>query len=312
MERASAYVFLPQIGQSYPVLRERARLIERLGFDGLWLVDHFWAQGYPEADFLEAWTAVAALAEATSRLRLGVLVTCNSYRHPAVLAKIAATADHVAGGRIELGIGAGWMEEEYRAYGIPFPPVAQRLEQLGEALAVIRSLFRNRRTTFDGRHYRLRNAPFQPKPVQECLPITIGGSGTRIMMRLVARYADRWNCPMPAAPRLCEHLAALRRYCAEIGRPPEAIVISEQVAVVVGADEGDVREKRAEAERTIGGFVDLDTMAVTGTPAAVVEVLRERMALGVRDFAVLFGDLAGPDSLELFARTVLPKLTVAT
>jgi len=150
-----------------PVLRGAARracAIESLGFDALWIVDHMWARGLPDVDFLEGWSSIAALAEATSRLRLGVLVTCNSYRNPGMLAKTVATADHISAGRIELGLGAGWMEEEYRAYGFDFPPISTRLKQLEEALGIITGLFTKHRTSLDGSHYRFVNAPFEPKP----------------------------------------------------------------------------------------------------------------------------------------------------
>jgi len=310
MTRASVFLFLPQGALDYPLLRERAGLAESFGYDGLWLVDHMWARGMPEAAFLDGWTVLSSLAEATDKLRLGVLVSCNSYRNPGMLAKIATTADHISDGRIELGLGAGWMEEEYLAYGIEFPSIAARLEQLGESLEIIRRLTTQARTSFDGRHYRFCEAPFEPKPLQTPLPITLGGSGTRVMMRLVARYAQRWNCPMPAAPRLEEHLRALEEHCRNEGRSLNDIIISEQVAIVLGRNEAEVADKRALAESMIGGFVDLETMAICGTPPQVVAALKQKMQAGVRDFALLFGDLGLPDSIELFASAVLPKLSV--
>ncbi len=309
MRNATVSVFLPQGALDYAALKQRARDVEALGYEGLWLVDHMWARGAPDVDFLEGWTTITALAEATERLRLGVLVTCNSYRNPGILAKIVATADHVSGGRIELGLGAGWMEEEYRAYGFEFPPLGVRLAQLGESLAIVRSLFEQPRTTYEGRYYRFADAPFEPKPLQRPLPITLGGAGPRVMMKLVARYAQRWNCPMPAAGRLAEHLEALERHCQTEGRPRSEIAISEQVAVVLAADETALRGKRELAQMLIGGFVDLDTMAVCGTPDQVAAALHRKQAAGVEDFAVLFGDLGMPETLELFAREVLPALT---
>ena len=305
---APCFVFTPQVGASYASFRERVRSAENAGFDGFWVVDHMWGRGAPDVPCLEGWSLLAALAEATTRIRLGVLVTCNSYRNPGMLAKAAATADHVSGGRIELGMGAGWMDEEYRAYGFEFPDVPTRLAQLGEALDVVTGLFSQRRTTVAGRHYRFTDAPFEPKPLQRPLPITIGGAGPKVLMRLVARYAQRWNCPMPAALRLEEHLTALARHCADIGRDPREVIVSEQIAVVVAKDDAALREKRAFAERAIGGFVDIEQMAVCGTPNAVVDRLAEKIERGVRDFAVLFGDYGAPDSLALFAERVRPEL----
>ena len=307
--RPGLSVFLPQAALSYPTLRDRARTVEALGYDAFWIVDHMWARGLPDVDFLEAWTTVAALAEATSRLRLGVLVTCNAYRNPGMLAKSVTTADHVSGGRIELGLGAGWMEEEYRAYGFEFAPIATRLAQLEEALEVISSLFTKHRTSFEGRYYRFYNAPFAPKPVQTVLPITLGGSGTRVFMRLVARFASRWNCPMPAAAKVEEHVQALARHCEAVDRDPADIIISEQTCVVLGRDEREYRDKLALAKTMVGGWIDLDTMALHGTPERVADGLRSKMKRGVKDFAIVFGDLGMPETLELFMREVAPLLT---
>lgn len=302
------FVFTPQVGAGYQGLRERARAAEATGFDGFWLVDHMWGRGAPDLPCLDGWSLVAALAEATTTLRLGVLVTCNSYRSPGMLAKAAVTADHASGGRVELGLGAGWMEEEYRAYGFNFPGIGTRLAQLGESLEVITRLFTHRRTSIDGRFYRYDDAPFEPKPVQKPLPITLGGAGPKILMKLVARYAQRWNCPMPAAARLEEHVAALASHCSDLGRDPSEIVVSEQVAVIIGKDDASLRAKREAAERAIGGFVDIERMAVCGTPAAVIDQLAAKVERGVRDFAILFGDLGAAESLELFATRVRPAL----
>jgi len=247
-DHAKCSLFLPQAMLSYAQLLERTRLVEKLGYEGMWVVDHMWAGGMPELDFLEGWTAIAGLAAQTQRLRLGVLVTCNSYRNPGMLAKSVATADHISAGRIELGIGAGWMEAEYRAYGYDFPSIGVRLAQLEESLEIITQLFTRERTSFAGKHYTFTDAPFAPKPVQEPLPITIGGGGTRVLMRLVARYAARWNCPMPTAVRLTEHLEALAAHCDAIGRDPSEITIGEQVAVVLGRDDADLK-KQTRARR---------------------------------------------------------------
>jgi F420-dependent oxidoreductase-like protein len=302
-------LFVPQAGFDYATLRERAVLAESLAFAGLWTVDHMWARGAPNVPFLDGWTVIAALAEATARLRLGVLVTCNSYRNPGILAKTVATSDHISRGRIELGVGAGWMQEEYAAYGFPFPPVRTRLSQLEESLEIITRLFSQPRTSFDGEHYRFDDAPFEPKPLQRPLPITIGGAGPRVLMRLVARYAHRWNCPMPAAARLGEHLDALARHCEEIGRDPRDVIVSEQIAVVIGTDTADLTKQIEIARRRIGGFVDLETMAICGTADTVVERLLGKIRNGVNDFAVLLGDLGTPRSLQLFAERVAPHLT---
>jgi F420-dependent oxidoreductase-like protein len=309
-DKATVSLFIPQAATAYSAIRQRAQLAETLGYRGYWVVDHVIAGGAPDLDFLEGWTTVAGLAEATETLRIGVLVTCNSFRNPGMLAKAVATADHISNGRVELGMGAGWMEEEYRAYGFDFPSVGVRLAQLGESLEVITSLFANERTTFNGEHYTFRDAPFAPKPLQSPLPITIGGGGKRVLMRLVAKYAQCWNCSMPTVPDMADHLDALQRHCDAVDRNFDDILISEQAAVVIGADEADYKQKRELANMVIGGFVDIDEMAVCGTPDQVTESLRNKMRAGVRDFTIVFGDFGQADTLELFAERVLPQLEI--
>jgi F420-dependent oxidoreductase-like protein len=306
--RATFSLFLPQAGLSWPTLRDRARLLEELGYDGLWLVDHFWANGMPDLDFLEGWTTLAALAGATTKLRLGLMVTCNSYRSPALLAKMVATVDQISGGRLELGIGAGWMDVEYKAYGYDFPPMGVRLDQLEEGLEVITRMLGENRASFHGRHYRIEDAPNNPKPVQATLPITIGGAGEKRLLRLVARHAHRWNCPMNSAHEVERLRAVLAGHCRDVGRNVDEIVVSEQCMVVIGADEEAFQAKLGMAKAVLGGFADIDKVAVAGTPGRVIDGLRAKVARGVTDFAVMFGDLGQEDSLALFAREVMPAL----
>jgi F420-dependent oxidoreductase-like protein len=309
-KQADCSVFTPQAATSYADIKERVLTAEQHGFSGYWLVDHMWAKGIPDLDFHEGWTTVAGLAEATEKIRLGVLVTCNGYRNPGMLAKSVATADHISNGRIELGIGAGWMEEEYAAYGYDFPSIAMRLKQLEESLEIITRLFTEKRTTFEGRHYTFRDAPFAPKPVQQPMPITIGGGGVKVVMRLVAKYAHRWNCPMHTVDKIAEHRDALAKHCEKIGRDPGQIVISEQVGCVIGSDEKDYQSKRELAQMLLGSFGDIDEIAVNGTPDRVVEGFRKKMEAGVTEFTILFGDFGTAETLELFATEVMPKLSL--
>jgi alkanesulfonate monooxygenase SsuD/methylene tetrahydromethanopterin reductase-like flavin-dependent oxidoreductase (luciferase family) len=181
----------------------------------VWLDDHYYSVLRPRAEAqLEAWTLLAALARETRRTRVGVLVTCNSYRNPALLAKMAATVDVLSGGRLIHGIGAGWFADEYEGYGYEFPDVATRLAQLDESLRVQRLLWAAERPSFDGRSYRLREAWCEPRPVQRPHPpILIGGGGEKILLRLVARHAAMWNCPGEPA-ELARKIATLRAHCA--------------------------------------------------------------------------------------------------
>ncbi|HEX7471931.1 MAG TPA: LLM class flavin-dependent oxidoreductase [Candidatus Limnocylindrales bacterium] len=185
--------FLSQASHSWAEVLADFVQAEELGFDHAWLVDHFVdTDGSPDLPCLEAWTLLAALAMKTSRIRLGVLVSSNTFRHPALLAKEAVTVDHVSGGRLILGIGTGWHEDEHRRFGIDLPPVGERVDRLEEAIVLIRSLMSQERTTFEGRHYRLDDAPFEPRPVQPHIPLLIAAHRPR-MLRLAARYADQWD-----------------------------------------------------------------------------------------------------------------------
>src|SRR5687767_11025331 len=177
-------------------LRSLWQHIEQLDFDWISIWDHFYAADTTgDPNCLEAVAAHAALACATTRVRCGSLVYCAGYRHPAVLAKAITTIDHLSGGRVDVGMGAGWSELEYRAYGIPFPPIGTRMRLLEEAVTCVRSLLRNEATDFDGAHFHLTDARNEPRPVQAALPIWIGGGGERHTLRIAAQYADGWNIP---------------------------------------------------------------------------------------------------------------------
>src|SRR5882762_2883096 len=185
----------PAAGWSYSQLQDLARAAEKSGFASFWVSDHFFGgpRGMPDRNCLEAWTLLAALARDTTRIRLGVLVAAVQYRNPALQAKMAASVDHISGGRLEFGVGAGWKEEEYRAYGYDFPPPGDRVDQLREGLEITRRLWQEDRATFHGKHYRIDDAVCAPKPTQRPRPpIWIGGAGPRVM-RLAARYADGFD-----------------------------------------------------------------------------------------------------------------------
>jgi F420-dependent oxidoreductase-like protein len=214
-----------------PQLVEQWQRAEALGFDSIWLFDHFHAlYGDPDGPCHEASTLFAALALSTSRVEIGVLVYGNTHRHPAILAKEVATVDHLAGGRAILGIGAGWNEREHAAYGIPFPSAGERVERLDEALDIISRLFTERRTTYEGRYYQLKDAPFNPKPLRAKLPILIGGNRPR-MLKVVAKHADLWDTSR-SPEEVRAGLAQVRAHCAAIGRDPSEIAVS----VSLGAD----------------------------------------------------------------------------
>lgn len=230
-----------KLSQNAPIHEYRAvwRIADEAGFDSLWNMDHLATLGGdPTGDIFEAWTLLAAMAETTSRVRIGCTVTGNTYRHPGVLAKMAATVDHLSGGRLEFGLGAGWAENEHTMLGLEFGTVGDRMDRLEEACQIIRSLWTEARTTFEGKHYRLSEAIAEPKPVQQPHPpIWIGGRGRRRTLRITALYADVWNAPGGQAEEVAELSQVLDGHCADVGRDPAEIRRTVQAPLPEGADD---------------------------------------------------------------------------
>jgi F420-dependent oxidoreductase-like protein len=222
-------------------------------FESGWTFDHFYPIfSDPTGPCLEGWVATTALAQATTRLRVGVLVTGNIYRHPAVLANMAATLDVISNGRLELGIGAGWNQEECDAYGIELPPLKERFDRFDEACEVIIGLLSNVTTDFDGTHYQLKAARCEPKPVQTPHPpICIGGGGERRTLRAVARYAQHWNYPGGPAEEFHRKVEVLHGHCEAIGRDPSEIITSTHLRLGEDRDMGGL-VKQAEAYAEAG------------------------------------------------------------
>ena len=202
----------------------------------------------PDLDHHECLALMAGLAAKTEKIRIGTLVMCNSYRNPALLAKTLTTIDHISGGRLEIGYGAGWMDKEYKAYGYEFPSMGTRLKMFEEGLHIMKLMFTEKRATFKGRHYQIEEAICNPKPVQQPHPpITIGGSGEKIMLKLVAKFADRWNCP--AGYESFEHkFNVLKQHCKDVGRDVNTIDISEQLLVCIGSSDAEVEAKWKSAQ----------------------------------------------------------------
>jgi F420-dependent oxidoreductase-like protein len=212
---------------SWPELLRVWQFADEVGFSTAWIPDHFYSgYGDPEGACFEAWSVVAAMAAATRRIRFGPMVSGNTYRHPAVLANAVATIDVISGGRLELGLGAGWMQAEHRGYGIPLPPPRERLDRLDEALQVMKLLFTERRANFPGKFYQLDNALCEPKPVQKPYPhLLIGGGGEKLTLPVVAKHADEWNGEV--GPGQMRHkIAVLHEHCRAIGRDPSEIEVS--------------------------------------------------------------------------------------
>jgi F420-dependent oxidoreductase-like protein len=213
----------PSVTNPWEVLSEEVRHIDATGWKGIWIGDHFMPNlADTSGRWQEAWTVLSALAALTSRVRLGTLVTGNTYRNPCILAKQVAQVDVISGGRVILGIGAGWQENEHVAYGVPYFTVPERLQRLEESLQILRSLFDNPLTNFTGRHYQVKDAPLAPKPLQAHLPILVGGGGEKVTLRLVAQYADAWNIPGPIDV-VRQKSEVLQQHCERAGRDPATV-----------------------------------------------------------------------------------------
>jgi F420-dependent oxidoreductase-like protein len=266
----------PGSASPWPDLLDEAQHVAATGWDGLWIADHF-MPNRPEntGPTQEAWTVLAGLAACVPRVRLGTLVTGNTYRNPAVLAKQAAQVDIISGGRCVLGIGAGWQQNEHEAYGIPFYTTGGRLRRLEEAVQIIRSLFDNEHTDFDGRYYKVRNAPLSPKPVQARLPILVGGGGEKVTMRIAAQYADEWNTW--GTPQVIAHkIKVLERHCEALGRDPKSVRRSAQAVVTVSDDPEVVQRARSG-----GGFA-----SIAGSLSEVRDQIAAYAEAGLDEFIV--------------------------
>jgi F420-dependent oxidoreductase-like protein len=239
----------PQTSVPWNDLLDEVQHVEKTGWDGVWIADHFmppWEDN--SGPVQELWTVLAAFAALVPRVRLGSLVVGNTYRNPAVLAKQVAQVDIISGGRVILGMGSGWQLNEHEAYDIPFYTVGQRLRRLEESVQILRSLFDNEHTTFEGRYYHIKDAPLSPKPVQQHMPILVGGGGEKVTLRIVARYADEWNT-WGRPSTLQRKGEVLERHLEDAKRNPSEIKRSAQVLTVVSND-----QKVIDSAQTIAGL----------------------------------------------------------
>jgi F420-dependent oxidoreductase-like protein len=293
------------------------RAAARLGFRSAWLMDHLVPVVAPDtAPILEAWTTLAALAAGTDTMRVGVLVSANTFRPPALLAKMAATVDHISGGRLEVGLGAAWNDVEHTANGLSFPPAKQRLDMLDEACQVLRSLWTKPTTTFEGAHYALRDAYCEPKPVQDPLPLMIGGRGEQRTLRITAKYADRWN-GSGSLPMLVHSAAVLAEHCETVGRDSSTIELTVRNDCFVSDDASTIErelEGVAAFMRGRGASISLEEvrdMVWIGGPAEVTERLVTFAGAGFDEAILALDppyDERTVDMLETIAADVMPNV----
>jgi F420-dependent oxidoreductase-like protein len=294
----------PAPAQPFDDIREIASHCEQTGWDGVYFADHFMPNSQSpqplDGDTLECWSVIAALAATVPRVRLAPLVTSVTYRHPAVLANIAAAVDQISHGRLTLGVGAGWQLNEHASYGIPLGTVRERMDRFTEAVQVLHSMLSQPRTTFSGQYFQLQDAPCQPSPVQDRLPLLIGGSGERRTLRIAAQYAAEWN-DWTTPDVLAHKLSVLRQHCEQVGRDPAEIHVSTQALFYLSTDKQWLEEKRQQAGQR---------PAIVGTPDEVTEIIARYRDSGADELIVpdfTLGSLARKkETCDLFMQEVAP------
>ncbi|MGA5115424.1 LLM class F420-dependent oxidoreductase [Streptomyces pseudogriseolus] len=299
----------PQQGATYDTLLTVAKATEDLGFDAFFRSDHYLSMG--SGDGLpgptDAWITLAGLARETRRIRLGTLMTAGTFRLPGVLAIQVAQVDQMSGGRVELGLGAGWFEEEHKAYGIPFPK--EKFARLEEQLEIVTGLWATEAgKTFDfhGTYYDLTKSPALPKPAQSKVPVLIGGHGAKRTPRLAARFADEFNIPFASVEDTAAQFERVRDAAREIGRDPGEIVYSNALVVCVGRDDQEVARRAAAIGREVD---ELKANGLAGSPAEVVDKIGRYAEAGSRRVYLQVLDLSDLDHLELISSQVRSQLS---
>ncbi|MEB2343965.1 MAG: LLM class flavin-dependent oxidoreductase [Deltaproteobacteria bacterium] len=301
-------VTLPQIKRSWQEARDTALEADALGYDSLWVCDHLYGVPAPQLPIFEAWSELAAVAAITRRARLGTLVTPPFFRNPALLAKQIATIDHVAGGgRVVAGLGAGWFQPEFEGTGSPFPGLRERLRALDETVRILKGLWTQERFSFEGRHFRVKDAVCEPKPLRPP-EILIGGGGERVLMGIAARHADIWNNMAVFQAQLGPKVEALRRRCDELQRDFDEITLSQQCVVVLAEDQASARAALEKAAKVYGGHMGaaLAEHGIWGDPEGVIERIERHRRLGVSLFVIEFFGRDTRVPARLFAEKVMP------
>ena len=288
---------------------EAVRAVEALGFDSVWNFDHMLPFAGPEDQpCFETWTTIAAMAAYTSKIRIGSLVNGVLYRDPATLAKSAVMVDQISNGRLDFALGAAWAEREFRAYGLPFPAAPERLARLDEALEIVKALWTQPRTTYEGRYYSLQDAPCEPKPVQQPHPpIMIGGMG-RTTLRITAKHATIWN-GVASAEDCGRAIEQLRGFCTEIGRDIAEIELSAHPQLAIARTHEAAIAKAQAAALALGhDFENERARWVVGTPDEVLEQLQRYLDVGITYWVLAAGEPFDLEGLELFMNEVKPQL----
>ena len=303
---------------TWDLWRRIAATTETLGFESLWRSDHFMSLSGPALrEALETFISFTMVAELTERIRFGPLVASVTFRHPSLVARMAAQIDVLSRGRFVLGVGAGWNVPEHNAFGINIPPLSERMDRLDESIRVIKALWDQAAATFEGRYYRLRQAECYPKPIQRPMPLLVGGGGERRTLRIVAEHAAEWNLNGGDLATYRRKRDVLAQHCAALGRDPKTVKHSHMTAFLIGREEAEIRrhlEKVAIVRPALRGDPErvIDSLRndgwLVGTPSQFVDALGEREEAGIS--RVMFQHLASDDFgiLELLAAEVLPQV----
>jgi F420-dependent oxidoreductase-like protein len=301
----------PQQGATYDDLVTVAQAAERLGYGAFFRSDHYvvmgdYTDGLPGPT--DAWITLAGLARETSTIRLGTLLTAMTFRFPGPLAISVAQVDQMSDGRVELGLGAGWFDREHAAYGIDFPPLGERFERLNEQLEIITGLWSTpvgETFSFDGAHYKLTDSPALPKPVQEPVPVIVGGAGKSKTPAMAARFASEFNIPFSSLTDTAAQFGRVREACQSAGRDPGSLVYSAAQILVCGRDESEIARRAAPINREVG---ELRENGLAGTPDEVIEKIRAYADAGASRMYLQVLDLTDLDLLELVAAEVMPHV----
>jgi probable F420-dependent oxidoreductase len=309
-------IHLPQIGVDYGAIKNVALTCEHVGFQTVWVTDHLLPiEGPPQESYLECWTTLSALAEATSTVRIGTMVLCNLYRYPPILAKMAATLDLISRGRLDFGLGAGWFKPESDAFGVPFPKASVRIEMLNEALEVLEKMWAEEKPVFTGKYYSINEASCNPKPVQKPHPpVWIGTqTGGKLMYRTVAKHADGWAVGawyLPSVDEYKQMADQVKLHCSQVGRDFERLEKGLGVVCILAEDKTILDEKIKKyrpAESPLDEY-GATKMQIRGTPDMCVEILRKYVEAGVDHFMMVFPDGTNVETIRLFGEQVIPFL----
>jgi len=287
-----------------------AKEAERLGYDSIWVSDHFISpRGHPHS--LESWTVLSALASSTHKIRLGTYVLCNQFRHPSLLAKMASTVDNISKGRLELGIGAGWLKDEHVAFGFGWDKHSARIERLKEAVGIVRRLWTENHVSYQGKYFRLNGATLEPKPFQKPHPpIWIGGNSTAIK-GVVAEFGDGWIPVLPTPEQIAKGLAEIKDKMKQFGRSPESLQVAYggSGCLVIAENEELVRKLAKPLVHSMGKSLEKQTCLI-GTPEQCIQKIEKYQRAGAHKIVAGFYDFPSLDGMRLFAREVIPHFSV--